>query len=69
MRIPGTAEVVVRQRGSLSLDEIPQLEIRTVREMLQNGTSTPDQAALIRQMAKAFNVGRVTAQIRKQFLG
>jgi hypothetical protein len=59
VRIPGTAKVAVRQRGPRSLDEIPQLEIRTVQEMLQNGTSTPDQAAL----------GRVTAQIRKQFLG
>jgi len=44
VRIPRTAEVVVRQRGPRSLDEVPQLEIRTVREMLQNGTSTPDQA-------------------------
>jgi hypothetical protein len=59
VRIPGTAKVAVRQRGPRSLDEIPQLEIRTVQEVLQNGTSTPDQAAL----------GRVTAQIPKQFLG
>ena len=69
VRIPGTAEVVARQRGPRSLDEIPQLEIRAVREMLQDGTLTPDEASLIRQMATAYNVGRVTGQIRKQFLG
>jgi very-short-patch-repair endonuclease len=68
VRIPGTAEVVVRQRGPRSLDEIPQLEIRAVREMLQDGASTSDEVSLIRQMANAYNVGRVTAQIRKQLL-
>jgi very-short-patch-repair endonuclease len=67
--IPGAPEVVVRQRGPRSLDDIPQLEIRAVRELLQSGAPASDENFLVRRMAALYGVGRVTAQMRKKLLG
>jgi len=69
VRLSGTPEVVVRQRGLRSLEEIPPLEIKAFRDSLLNGDSIPDDDSLIRKMASAYGVGRVTTQTRKLLLG
>ena len=69
VRLTGTSEVVVRERGTRALDEIPPLEIRTLRERLLTGDEASEDSFLIRKMASTYGVGRVTAQIRKLLLG
>lgn len=69
VRIPGTPAVVIRQRGPRTLEEIPQLEIRAVRQLLENGAAVTDEISIVRKMAAAYNVGRLTAQTQKQLLG
>jgi very-short-patch-repair endonuclease len=68
VRIPSTPEVVVREKGPRALEEIPQLEVRALRGLLENEHPECDESILMRKLASAYEIRRVTTQIRKQLL-
>ncbi|MGH9357869.1 MAG: AAA domain-containing protein, partial [Terriglobia bacterium] len=69
VRVAGAPEVVVRQRGPRPLEEIPPLEIRSVRDALLSEDPTLGEDQLVRRLAGVYGIGRVTAQMRKLLLG
>lgn len=69
VRIAGTPEVVVRQRGPRRLEEIPPLEIEAIREALLCKDPSLGEDQLVRNLAGVYGIGRVTAQIRRLLLG
>jgi hypothetical protein len=69
VRVAGTPATAIRQRGPRTLEEVPPLEIKAVRDALSGDNPGLDEEALIRKVAAIYGVGRVTAQTRKLFLG
>jgi len=69
VRVTGSPEVNVRDRGPRTLDELPPLEIRAVREKLLRDEPGLDEEQLVRQMAAVYGIVRKTAQIREMLLG
>jgi very-short-patch-repair endonuclease len=69
VRIAGSPEVNVRDRGPRPLEEIPPLEIAAVREKLLQDASGLDEEQLVRQLAAVYGIVRKTAQVRKMLLG
>lgn len=68
LRIPGSPEVNLRERGPRALDEIPCSEITAVRERLRQSDEQQEQEQLVRQLAAAYGVRRLTPQIRRMLL-
>lgn len=69
IRLAGTPEVCVRERGPRSLQEIPPMEIALVREMIAANNPGLDENQLLRRLAATYRIGRVTHQIRSLLLG
>ena len=69
VRVAGSPEVSVRERGPRALEEIPSLEIAAVREKLLQNDPGLEEEQLIRQLAAVYRIVRKTAQVRKMLLG
>jgi hypothetical protein len=68
VRIAGSPAVSVRERGPRSLEEIPALEISSVRERLLHDDPDMEQEHLVRQLAAVYGVVRKTPRVRKMLL-
>jgi len=68
VRAAGSPEVNVRERGPRALEEIPPLEIATVREQLRENDPGLDEEYLVRQLAAVYGIVRKTTQVRKMLL-
>ena len=69
VRVAGSHEVNLRERGPRSLEDIPPLEIAAVRQRLQQDDPAVDEERLVRQLAAVYGIVRKTAQVRKTLLG
>jgi very-short-patch-repair endonuclease len=69
VRVAGSPEVKVRERGPRSLEEIPPLEIAAVRETVLQDDPGLEEEQLVRQLAAVYGIVRKTAQVRKMLLG
>lgn len=69
VRVAGSPEIRVRERGPRTLEEIPPMEIAAVREMIVANEPLLDEDQLVRRLAGVYGIGRVTSQIRKLLLG
>ncbi|MEK7994250.1 MAG: hypothetical protein AAB403_10640, partial [Planctomycetota bacterium] len=69
VRVAGSPTVCVRERGPRTLEEIPPLEIASVRDMIAKSDPPLDEDQLVRRLAGVYGIGRVTSQIRKLLLG
>jgi hypothetical protein len=69
VRVAGSPEVAVRERGPRSLEEIPPLEISAVREKLLQADPGLEEEHLVRQLAAVYGIVRKTTQVRKMLLG
>jgi very-short-patch-repair endonuclease len=69
VRVAGSPEVNVRERGPRSLEEIPPLEMAAVREKLLQDDPGLEGEQLVRQLAAVYGIVRKTAQVRKMLLG
>lgn len=68
VRVAGSPELNVRERGPRALEEIPPSEIAAVRERLLQCDPELQEEELIRQLAAVYGIRRLTAQIRKTLL-
>jgi len=68
VRVAGTPEIRVRERGPRTLEEVPPLEIASVREMIVANKPLLDEEQLVRLLAGVYRIGRVTSQVRKLLL-
>jgi very-short-patch-repair endonuclease len=68
VRVAGSPELNVRERGPRALEEIPPSEIAAVREKLVQGDPQLEEEELVRQLAAGYGIRRVTAQIRKMLV-
>lgn len=69
VRVAGTAAVCVRERGPRTLEEVPPLEIASVRDTIATNEPSLDEDQLVKRLAVVYGIGRVTSQIRKLLLG
>ena len=68
VRVAGSPEINVRERGPLTLEDVPPLEIFAVREKLLSDAAGLDEEQLVRQLAAVYGIVRKTPQVRRTLL-